>query len=197
MTDDFENDSDDDDGLGDPEDEDQDTDDAASGDGDSESKEQSKRIRDLQSKADKAEARANKAEKALKDSKAKANPARVDGKDGEEVPAAVREWLVAAEDRLRESLYEEDPRFKEFSIDPALISGATPAAMRESKKALVAFVDKLETGVRDKVLVEHGFRPEPKTSERQEPVNYATMTAEEFAKHEKRALEGGMLRRSG
>jgi len=170
------------------------TDDAASGKAESEGSE-AKRIRDLQSKADKAEARANKAEKALE--KANTSSAKDDGTTSGDVPPEVAEWLKSTQTNFRDDLFAEDPRFKKFELDPALITGETPSQMRESQKALVEFVDKMEGQIRDSVLVEHGFKPEPKASERQPPVNYATMTSEEFAKHEQAALAGGVLKRSG
>jgi len=176
------------------EDESKQTDDAASGSEDSDKSTEAKRIRDLQSKADKAEARANKAEKAL------AKASTVSAKDkttGGDVPPEVAEWLKNTQQTFREDLFAEDPRFKEFKLDPALIQGETPSELRESQKALIEFVDKMEGQIRDSVLVEHGFKPEPKASERQTPVNYATMTSEEFAKHEQAALAGGVLKRSG
>jgi hypothetical protein len=196
MTDDFLDDTEDnEDESQDSEDESQDTDDAASGDSGSEESSAAKRIRDLQSKADKAEARANKAEKAL--AKAKTSSAKVNGTADGDVPPEVAEWLKSTQVKFREDLFKEDTRFSQFKLDPALITGETPSEMRESQKALSEFVDKMEGQIRDSVLIEHGFKPEPRASERQKPVNYATMTSEEFAKHEAAALSGGMLRRSG
>jgi hypothetical protein len=194
MTDDFLDTEDDEDESTDSEDESKDTDDAASADSDSEKSTEAKRIRDLQSKADKSEARANKAEKAL--AKANAGSAKVDETKGGTIPPEVAEWLKSTQTNFRDDLFEEDPRFAKFKIDPALISGDTPSEMSESKKTLATFVDKMEDSIRDSVLEEHGFSPEPKASERSKPVNYETMTSEEFAKHEAVALSGGMLKRS-
>jgi hypothetical protein len=195
VTDDFlDNDADDEDEDEESsEDESKDKDDAASKDDDSE-KSVEKRISALQSKADKMEARANKAEKALK---AKAGSAR----DGDktttgDVPVEVKEWLESARGGLRDDLYGSDERFKRFNLDSSLITGDTPAEMRASQKALIEFVDKMEGQIRDAVLVEHGFQPEPKTSQRSDPVNYKTMGAKEFAKVEAEILGSGELRRS-
>jgi hypothetical protein len=194
MTDDFLSSEDnEDESVDDSEDEQKETDDAASADSGSEES-TAKRIRDLQSKADKAEARANKAEKALK---AKTSSAKDETPSGADVPPEVAEWLKSTQTSFREDLFAEDKRFKQFDLDPALITGETPSEMRESQKALIEFVDKMEGQIRDSVLVEHGFAPAPKASERQKPANYATMTSEEFAKHEQAALAGGVLKRSG
>ena len=175
------------------EDESRDSGDAASGDSGSEESSRAKRIRDLQSKADKAEARANKAEKAL--AKAGTGSAKI-GTSGDKIDPEVAEWLKSTQTNFRDDLFREDKRFTEFNLDKALITGSTPSEMRESQKALIEFVDKMEGSIRDAVLAEHGFKPEPKTSERSAPANYATMTSEEFAKVEAAALAGGMLRRS-
>ncbi len=170
-----------------------DKDDAASKDNDSDDSVE-KRISALQSKADKAEARANKAEKALK---AKTDSARDSDKDSSgTVPEEVKAWLESARSGLRDDLFGSDERFKTFNLDPSLITGDTPADMRASQKALTEFVDKMEGQIRDSVLVEHGFQPEPKTSQRSEPVNYKTMSKEEFAKAEAVVLGSGELRRS-
>lgn len=195
MTDDFLDTDDNEDEEESSEEESKGTDDAASGSDDSEESKEAKRIRDLQSKADKAEARANKAEKAL--AKAKSSSAKGSETTGGAVPPEVAEWLKSTQQTFRDDLFAEDKRFKQFDLDPALITGETPSEMRESQKALIEFVDKMEGQIRDSVLVEHGFKPEPKASERQTPTNYATMTSEEFAKHEAAALAGGVLKRSG
>ena len=194
MTDDFLDSEDNEDESNDSEDEQQDTGDAASGGSGSEESPEAKRIRELQSKADKAEARANKAEKAL--AKAQSSSAKVNGTTGGDVPPEVAEWLKSTQTKFREDLFKEDSRFAQFKLDPALITGETPSEMRESQKALSDFVDKMEGQIRDAVLIEHGFKPEPRASQRQAPVNYQTMTSEEFAKVEAAALAGGMLRRS-
>ncbi len=154
----------------------------------------SKRIKDLQSKADKAVAEANKLKKKLEEAESKA--AKGVNEDEAEVPAAVKEWLIAAQDRAQTSFMDSDPRFKEYEVDPAFITGDSPAAMQDSAKALTKLVDSIEGKSRNKILVEHGFRPEPASSERNEPVNYTTMAKEEFAKLQEKALSGGFLKRN-
>jgi hypothetical protein len=150
----------------------------------SESDDNSKRIRDLQSKADKATAEANKLrarlEKAEADKAAKVN-------EDPNVPDEVREWLGIAKERAQQTLYEDDVRFKEYNVPPEFIKGSTPSEMKENAKALQSLVSEIEGSVRNKVLVEHGFSPEPATSERQPAKNWATMSSEEFRKEREKA----------
>jgi hypothetical protein len=147
---------------------------------DSESPDDPKRIRDLQSKADKAEARANKLQKRLEE--ADANTAKGSDEDSSDIPPELREWLGIAKEKAQDSLYEGDERFKEYDLSPTLITGETPDKMKESAKALQELVTQIEGKVRNSVLQEHGFAPEPASSARQEPKNWATMSREEFIK---------------
>jgi len=197
MTDEFDTDLDDDDDLDTSNDDNTDTDDAASDKGkDSESDEdREKRIRDLQSTADKATARANKLQKQL-DGKAKRGTAKDDDESNGVVPPEIREWLDSAKEQTQKSNFETDKRFQTYEVDPAFIQGDSPSAMKESAERLSKLVTNIEGKVRNEVLVEHGFSPEPATSERNEPVNYATMSSEDFAKVQEKALAGGFLKRS-
>ena len=163
---------------------------------DSESKDDvEKRIRDLQSKADKAEARANKLQKQI-DTRAKTKTAKGDDEPTGDVPPEVREWLNAAKERTVEQTFKSDERFQKYGIDPAFIQADTPGQLRERAKQLAEMLTKIEGQVRDEVLVEHGFNPAPATSERSDPVNYRTMSSEEFNKIADAALNGGYVRRS-
>jgi len=196
MTDEFDTDFDDDDEQDTSEDEDKKSDDAADDkDSDSEStKDSSKRERELQSVADKATARANKLQKQL-DEKAKPDAASDDSASGA-VPPEVQVWLDSAKERTQESNYGSDPRFKAYSVDPAFIQGESPSAMKDSAERLAKLVTEIEGKVRNQVLVEHGFSPEPATSERSEPVNFGTMSREEFVKRRDAAIGNRTLRRS-
>lgn len=173
--------------------------DAAGGDkgSESESKEDvEKRIRDLQSKADKAEARANKLQKQLEAQGKSKNAATDDEGTEGVVPPEVRKWLDAAKERTLDQTFKSDGRFQKYKVDPAFIQADSPDALKERAKALAKMLSEIETQVRNEVLVEHGFSPQPATSERSEPKNYATMSSEEFNKIADRALNSGYLRRS-
>lgn len=130
-----------------------------------------KRIRDLQSALDKALAENNKLKKAQPADK------KVPPRDPE-----IERWMRAAQDATRDRLYDSDPRFKEFGIDPAVISGDTPEEMKSSMRELTKLISRVETRVRNKTLREHGFSPPPKESGAEPRRNIATMSNEEFQK---------------
>jgi hypothetical protein len=130
-----------------------------------------KRIRDLQSALDKAIAENNKLKKATPTDK------KAPSRDPE-----VERWMRAAQDATRDRLYDSDPRFKEFGIDPAVISGDTPEEMRASVKELTKLISRVETRVRNKTLREHGFSPPPKEGGAEPRRSVAGMSNEEFEK---------------
>ena len=148
---------------------------------------ESKRIRDLQSKADKAEARANKAEAAL----AKAGK-RDEGKpaEGSQDPE-----LAATRAELREAsldaVYAEFEQLKSYGIDRSLIEGSTRAEMREAATQLVGLIKSVETKARNRTLKEHGIVAEPAGATRTPPKSYDEMSAEDFEKEITRAKSGG------
>ena len=138
-----------------------------------------KRIKDLQSKADKETARANKAEADLK-AALKAKAPQKD-KQTQEVPESIQKWLDAAQETTRTQLFESDPRFKEYGLDPSLIVGDEPSDMRQSAKELKKLVDRIESRARSSIMKEMGINPEPSTSDRTTgKKNFATMSAKEI-----------------
>jgi hypothetical protein len=154
-------------------------------------KSESDALREWQSKADKAEARANKAEQAL------ARLQRQQSSGGERkatAPASSSSsddaWVAASKDNFRDDLFRSDPRLEALGFDPSLIQGATPAEMRQSFVSLQGTVDRMETGIRNRVLVEHGLEPVPGSGDRATGVNYRTMPDDEFRKVMDRALQG-------
>lgn len=133
--------------------------------------------RRLQSERDKERARANKAEAELK--KLKATSAKGQ-EQAPQAPAEVQEWIVAARDNMKRSLFAENPKFSQYGIDPNLIVGDTPAEMRASAKSLSDFVENLHGQVRSAVLQEHGYDPEPRASEAPGRKDFAKMDPKEF-----------------
>jgi hypothetical protein len=140
----------------------------------------------MQSERDKEVARANKLQKELDALKA----ASAKDAGASEVPPQVQEWIVAAKLRTRESLYDANPKFKAYGIDPTFITGDTPVAMQASAQSLTAFVDTLEGSVRDQVLRDHGFNPEPLASTRAAGKSFQSMSSEEFNRIVDEALRG-------
>lgn len=157
---------------------------AAGGD-DKDEKAGEETLRKLQSERDKAVAERNKATKALKEMKG------VTAKgEGTEVPAEVQEWIVAAKGRTRDALFSANPKFEAYGISPDLIGGESPDEMTASAKSLSEFVDTLEGKVRDNVLEEHGFDPEPRASTRAGNKAYNEMDKKEFDAIVAQALRG-------
>ena len=154
---------------------------AADADESVESKDDS--ARKLQSERDKETARANKAEAELK--KLKSSPAK-----GQEAPAEVQEWIVAARENMRRALFAENPRFQQYGIDTNLIVGDTPAEMRASAQSLTEFVNNLHGQVRNDVLKEHGFDPEPVAAQAEPRKNFNKMDSKEFDALVAEALRG-------
>lgn len=145
-----------------------------------------KRIRDLQAKADAAEARANKLEK-LAAKAAGSDESDSTGSNDPERAALVQELREASLD----AVYGEFGELKEYGIDRALIEGTTRAQMRESAAQLVGLVKGIETKVRNRVLREHGIKAEPGGTNRQPPKNWADMSSEDFQKELERVKAGG------
>jgi hypothetical protein len=164
-----------------------DTSDGAADDGQSsQSSVLEEQLRTLQSERDKERARANKAEKAL--TKMEKDSAKDAGTP--EVPPQVEAWITAAQTNLRDSLYKANPEFERHGLDSSLITGDTPEDMEASAKSLSEFVSKLEGNVRDSVLKEHGFDPEPRSTTRQSKKNWTDMDSKEFDKYVEEALKG-------
>lgn len=136
-----------------------------------------KRVRDLQSAADKATARANKAEAALAKALSRGETSDEGSKDPE------REALLSElRDASLDAVYAEFGELKTYGIDRALIGGRTRAEMRESATALVGLIKSVATKERNRVLKDNGIVPEPAGSTRTPPKNFAEMSDEEFEK---------------
>lgn len=148
-----------------------------------------KRLRDLQSKADKETARANKAEAALKALQA-GGTKQDDGRPKGSVDPEVQKWLSVAKESARTRLYESEPRFKEYGLAPSLISGDSPDDMEASFTQLKRLVGKVESRVRDAVLKEHGFAEAPRGGTSTPKRDYANMSKDDFEKVVNAALHG-------
>lgn len=139
------------------------------------------RINDLMSKWQKAEARAKKAEAALK---AQPKPdAKQDSDATDDGKAGSNEFLDFQRQAVREQLFNADPRFKEAGLTVEAITGDTLAEMKASAKAQLGMIASIETRARNKVLREHGLEPEVSTGSATEKApNFGDMSQEEFDK---------------
>jgi hypothetical protein len=136
-----------------------------------------------QSKADKAEARANKAEREI-DALRRAQS--VESGAGEAISRTSANgedpWLSASKDNFRNDLFGSDGRLASLGFSPDLIQGSTPAEMRKSLVSLQGTVDRMQSGIRNQVLIENGLEPVPGSGERATGINFKTMPQDEFNK---------------
>lgn len=137
-----------------------------------------KRINDLMSKWQKAEARAKELEAKLPKPDAggaKDKPAEISGE--------VQQWIESARAQARDQVYASDPRFAEYGLDRGSITGATPAEMADSARKMTELFDQLESKVQQSVLRKHGLSPEVKSSPAGgKTKSYSEMSQEEFEK---------------
>lgn len=167
------------DAEGDADDQDTDADSDEGPDGEP-AEDKDKRIRDLMSKWQKAEARAKALE--AKVSKPKGAPeAAADQGAGNGNPEA-QQWIELMREQARETVYGSDPRFAEYGLDRGLIAGTTPAEMQASAKRLKELVDRLETNMRSSLLQSHGLSPEVKSGAPRKGKSFDSMSEDEFNK---------------
>lgn len=133
-----------------------------------------KRIRDLQSKADAAEARANKAEAALKAASA--------GKGTAGPDPATQALMLEVREASLDAIFGEFPQLKQYGIDRSLIEGSTRAELRANADSLVGLIKSVSTKVRNETLAEHGLVAPASGSARKPPVDYGSMSDDEFRK---------------
>lgn len=133
-----------------------------------------KRIKDLQSKADAAEARANKAEKLLQSSGA--------GKGSGAGDPATQALMQELREASLDAIYGENPVLKQYGIERSLIEGSTRGEMRQSADAVVGLIKSVSTKVRNETLAEHGISAPASGATRKAPVDYGSMSDADFDK---------------
>lgn len=161
------------------------SDESSEGEPPKEQAEDDKRVRDLQSKADAAEARANKAEAALKAAK----------EQGERGGDSADPRYAAVMDQLREAnldaVYGEIPELRQFDIDRSLIEGTTRNEMRDSARNLAALIGSVRTKARNEVLAENGLSADAPSATPAKRADFASMDSKEFDELVRRAMRGG------
>lgn len=154
--------------------------DAEDGDTGSASGSDDKSVKALQSARDKETARANKLQKQLDQYLARGE-ASADGRSATASPEveAMREDLREA---ALDAAFAEFGELKEYGISRALVDGYSRAEVRENSQALVALVKSVATKARNKTLADAGLKADPSGTSRSKPVDYASMSSEEFNK---------------
>lgn len=142
-------------------------------------KDEGKRVNDLMSKWQQAEARARKAEAAL----AARDGTQADEPQGDTTNDRVNEFEVFARENARQTLYGSNPLFAQAGLEVDDIAGETLAEMRASAKKHLKILQGMEGRLRNKILAEHGLDPEVATGAGTESVpSFSSMSDEEFAK---------------
>lgn len=134
-----------------------------------------KRVRDLQSKADAETARANKAEAALK-------ALKQGGSGSGSNDPATQALMTELREASLDAVFGEFPELRDYGIDRSLIEGTTRAELRGNAASLVGLIKKVETKARNKVLAENGLSAPTTGGKVQKPVDYASMSDEDFKK---------------
>lgn len=140
------------------------------------------RINDLMSKWQTEEARANRLQAALDAAKPKDAGAKDDGGQVDPKQAELDEYVSLARESYRQSLYEREPRLREYGLEPTAISGANAAEMQKSFEAHRKLLDTVESKARNAVLREHGLSPELGGGAASQPVDYSSMSKDDFEK---------------
>lgn len=139
-------------------------------------KDESKRINDLMSKWQAAEARAEAAERKLKTGDGQAKPRKG------EIPPEVQAWMTAAKDAARDRYYNSDPRFAQYELEPSLFDGETPDDMASNAKRFKSLIDSIEAKARDRVLREHGVNPDLSSGRPVPDLDIGAMSDADFEK---------------
>lgn len=168
--------------FGDDLDDDSDSSEGNLSDEDKTQKSTDKRVSDLQSKADKETARANKAEAQLKRLLAVAK--EPDAEDSTEAPLGTPTADGYVLEMARMFTVQANPRLAEYGLSEADLSGSTPGEIAQSAAQLIARFEKVETRVRNKVLAENGLAPEIDGAPSSKPVtrDFSKMSSEDFKK---------------
>lgn len=117
-----------------------------------------KRVNDLMSKWQKAEARANAAE-AREQVLVTAAAAAPGGTPDVGNP---EQWIALLREQARDQIYRSDPRLARYGIEASAIQGGTPDQMRASLASQAVLIDRIEGQVSSDVLKKHGLNPDLK-----------------------------------
>lgn len=147
-----------------------------------------KRIRDLQAKADAAEAKANKLQKMLDAAMQGAGAEDSKPKPGGRQMAPGESLAI---EFMKESVFQTTPKMAEAGFTAADLSGSTPSEIRASAAELVRRYEENETRIRNKVLAEHGLAPEIVNNTPAPKVkNYFDLPKKDFDELLEKALQG-------
>lgn len=116
-----------------------------------------KRINDLMSKWQRAEADNQKLRRQLAAQQAQGNarpPADAPG----------NEWITFMRQTARDQIFASEPRLARYGFEPDAISGETPAEMQAALTNLRNLIDRIETDASNRALKRAGLTPSAKGS---------------------------------
>jgi hypothetical protein len=151
-----------------------------------------KRIRDLQSKADAAEAKANRLQRLLNEA------LKGEGSEGGTEPPVVSKpreldaGSAMALELLKETVFLQTPALADSGLTAADLTGYTAQEVRASAASLARKIAETETRIRNKVLAEHGLAPEiAGEGNKPEPDrDFGKMASKDFTELMERIMKG-------
>lgn len=146
-------------------------------------KDESKRIKDLMSKWQAAEARANRLQAQLAGAGAGQGDQGGEPQGGDDAAGDASEFVEFARENTRTMLFASDPRLADYGLTAEDIAGTTLAEMRASMTKHLKLIGGIEGKARNKILAEAGLDPDVATgaSTEQAP-SFSTMSDADFAK---------------
>ena len=114
-----------------------------------------KRVNDLMSKWQKAEARNKKLEERL---------AALEAKGSTDTDVDPQQWVQVMRQTARDQIYASEPRLARYGIEPEAIEGDSPASMQASLTNLRNLIDRIETDASNRTLKKAGLTANAKGS---------------------------------
>jgi hypothetical protein len=148
--------------------------------GGDESPKPDKRINDLMSKWQSAQARAEAAEKRLAELETGTSTPS-DGKLPDTNPE-VRVFLDQILEGEIDRVYGADPRLAAYGIDRLALWAPTPAEVKANAERMKALVDRMETQIENRVMQRHGVSPGVAGGRTSKPRDWASMSSDDFEK---------------
>ena len=102
--------------------------------------------------------------------------------------AEANEFLELAREQARTSLFQSDPRLAQYGFEVSAIEGTSAKDMQASLKRLLSVVERVESSARSNALREFGLSPEVASGGRDKGFDPMTASDEEIAKMADRML---------
>lgn len=130
-----------------------------------------KRVNDLMSKWQQAEARAEKLERRL---------AALESSNAAGPQEGSEQWIRLMQDQARDQVFRSDPRLEKYGLGPSDIEGDTPEQMRSSAKRWGEIMGRIETDATNAALKKHGLSADVKGGSNAKLPDFGKMSDEDF-----------------